>query len=622
MEIDKGTITQPLSPVPIDDRASTAPISSQHVNLLLSIAAHHGYPDDYDGAREEYDRVASSDMSPNLSDQDTGISVDHQNLLLEIAEENGYPRDYNGLLNEISKRSGIQRRKKILTTIRRLVLSALCVVPTAYLMSKAYIEPRTSEVYSESVDTYQYNPSFVSEAKNILKLAISELETRFATEVDPLDPNYAYDTNSYAVDLSQPCADTLHFPEPVPPFVNQFSVSRACKPDIESTRRIWVLAQNVFIDSDNVIYINLPDLSENPFFPLAIKIDPSGVATLLTNSVFGKNSSYYFDTRIQISAPEIQAMSLRIRNLYDKARSSYESLVDKYRQTNVLSPRLSDQIRESLIETFTGSTQYVQRAGSEVVARENFITPEMAEQIANGFIQLSSYLNIDMVDLSNRINRITQSRSIVYVVLSPGAERGEVHVSSPTGEIYVWGDSDSIIANVLIHEFMHALMQGHFPHQFSIPQYREGTTELLTQLATIDIDRSSFTAYPESTILTVASGLWQRIVANANSDTPIKFDDLFDDTSDIATIARYHWDFIAQAHPDVFQRIFLYPQADEYILDSYGRSRDSVTELKYYPGYSWAALKPQLIEQVTSLVEDENSRSILHQRLTTLWSYL
>lgn len=365
--------------------------------------------------------------------------------------------------------------------------------------------------------------------------------------------------------------------------------------------------ESIFFNEDG--YMLLP-ISDTQFY---ILIQPNRDGSYIYKPVFMDSN---LDNMVVQSDLRVSPKDLDLGNTVENLREFLELRAEyqAYKETGELSERLASAVRERMINDINSSNQRVARDGFSA-RDEQFITPNMAEQIADSFMNFADIFNVDVMDLLATLREKALSVPITYY---PGTrERGNIRYND---RIRVYGDSDHRITHVVVHEFMHAIFESTFTHN-DVDNYNEGLTEMATIIATAAYDDPIYDAYAQSTLLLVASGIFEDIVTRAchESARPAPLSVTFGDIPSLQRLAANFGDI----NDDDIQNMIMYPQTDTYILDGYGRRNDSIDLLRSYArdtNGSWSRYKASLIDFVVSnCIEGEEEQQRVREKLERLW---
>jgi hypothetical protein len=249
--------------------------------------------------------------------------------------------------------------------------------------------------------------------------------------------------------------------------------------------------------------------------------------------------------------------------------------------------------------------------------REEFLNDTIIDDVINSIFRLCERLNINAISMYHTFLVRISGRPIT---LYPDREshHAVIHVEIPSGSIGVYGDNDAMIGEMTFHEFLHALCEGHYSFR-RIRSYNEGLTELLTIIGSADSHNTEhMEAYPESTLLTAAVGIFHDMSRRARGGQPQAWGTLIEMPS-IETLVQAGHGIDIDGN-DSAQRVFLYPQTDE---------GSSVRELRGLLGltrrHAWRNFKAELIEGIIedARLEPESQAAIdLRNHFRELWSDL
>lgn len=482
-----------------------------------------------------------------------------------------------------------------------------------------------------STNLLENNPELQHTIVHELDRHIRAMGERLSSKIHP----YQVDTDSSWIHIMQDLECLRRpdyfwgFPESINKSFTE-SLNQSCRDQSAETKIYYVSSVSrprmaIYVDKDNNdIYIQtgMPD-RYRPDCQVIIKIDQNlNVSTLpeinTRRSVWSNSEEKaYLQYSIPVLDPEILERARALYTLIAEARTLQDQ-VNNYSATGVDSIALEERVRQNLIARILELRQTRYRVGSIEGSNEAFITRNMAERITDSLLYTCEILNINIVDFYDSFNRTIGNRELLYIAGREGTERGEIYSHAINGSIRVWGETDETLTYVLQHEFWHAILaQSYCLHQ-TIPTYREGLTEILTRTGDSIHGDINYDAYPESTLLTVAAGVWQQVVGNAQSERPVTVEELFR-MPGIQEIVRQRWGAELDLESDEVQRIFIDPQTDEYVLPSYGRRRDSIDGLRSLVRRvgSWTAFKAQRREELIEIhtANEGDSMGISSQQL-------
>jgi hypothetical protein len=340
-----------------------------------------------------------------------------------------------------------------------------------------------------------------------------------------------------------------------------------------------------------------------------IMASPDDKGNYAFNVLYHRDEKYFrMDVDVVTNLVDTESLSHYISDNM-RLRSEYLN----YRDTGESTESLDTYFRNRIMNGITGSDQRVRREHS--YAAEDFITPEMADQVTNSLLMLANTLNIDLLSLCRVLETRVLNMPIYYNPTNH--ERGHIRY---TDHISVDGDSDERIKHVLVHEYIHGILEGAFPHN-NVPSYREGLTELLAIVATSGYDDPIYDAYSESTLLLASSGMWQDIMnAGRSSEAPLTVAQSFGAVPSLADVTARNGDI----NDDDIQNIWRHPQTDHYVLwRSWRQEHNSVRLLRSYvrESGSWTQYRRNLAEMIASTLDNApEAQTRVKNKLRRLWN--